>query len=325
MTAKALSLPLCFLLLSACAATPQSKMLLAHPPEALPLAIELTNTPFYPQTTNQCGPAALATVLQFHGVKVRPEDLSGQLYIPDLQGSLQIEMTAAARSHAMLPYPLAPLLADLFTEIAAGNPVLVLQNLGFAWYPQWHYAVVIGYDISRREITLRSGTTKHWTTPLKVFERTWHRSNFWALVLLPVGEIAKTAKPASYLKTAYAFEELGHPKIALKSYQAATTYWPELPEPWLTLGNLAFTNRDWPEAINAFSKASSVAPESVESWNNLAYALNAQGCTQQSEAAIKCALTIAPDDANLQDSWQDLSHRPASDHQAECPIITCNN
>jgi hypothetical protein len=31
-------------------------------------------------------------------------------------------------------------------EVAAGNPVLVLQNLSFAWAPVWHYAVVMGYD-----------------------------------------------------------------------------------------------------------------------------------------------------------------------------------
>lgn len=324
MAAKALSLLLAFLLLSACAATPQSKRLLENPPEALPMAVELTKVPFYPQTQNQCGPAALATVLQFHGVKVRPEDLSGQLYIPDLRGSLQIEMSAAARRHALLPYRIAPQLADLLTEIAAGNPVLVMQNLGFSWYPQWHYAVVVGYDIKQREITLRSGTTKHRTTPFNVFERTWQRSNSWALVILPLGEIPKTAKPASYLKTAYAFEELGHPKLALKTYQAATDYWPELAAPWLTLGNLAFSNHDWSGAIKAFSQASSVAPESLESWNNLAYALHAQGCGKQSEAALQCALTIAPNDPNLQDSWQDLTLRPTQDHHVECPIIKCH-
>ena len=323
MAVKALSLLLCMGLLSACAAIPQTKMLLASPPEALPATAELTRVPFYPQSENQCGPAALATVLQFHGVKVRPEDLSKLLYIPDLEGSLQIEMTAAARAHAMLPYPLAPYLVDLLTEIAAGNPVLVLQNLGFAWYPQWHYSVVVGYDIRQREITLRSGTTKRWTTPFKVFERTWQRSNFWALVVLPIGEIAKTAEPVNYLKAAYDLEILGHSRLALKAYQAATEHWPEVATPWLTLGNLAYSEHNWPEAISAFSAAASIAPESVESWNNLAYALNAQGCKQQSEIALKCALKIAPDDPNLQDSWQDLMLGSVSGDQAGCPVVLC--
>ncbi|MDT8452806.1 MAG: PA2778 family cysteine peptidase [Gammaproteobacteria bacterium] len=287
------------------------------------MAVELINTPFYPQTKYQCGPAALATLLEFHGVETTLDDLSRQIYIPGRKGSLQIEVIAAARRHEMLPYTLEPNMLDIFTEVAAGNPVLVLQNLSFEWYPQWHYAVVVGYDIDRQEITLRSGTTRRWTTPFKVFERTWQRAKFWALAMVPVGEIPKTAKPLPYLKTVYAFEETGHPELALKAYRSASRRWPDVVDTWLTLGNMLLHTQDWSEAVQAFSTATRLEPKSSTGWNNLAYALHGYGCADQAKQALQCGLKTAPDDENLLDSWQELSTPSVNSNHAECPVVQC--
>ncbi len=289
----------------------------------MPFAVELADTPFYPQLEYQCGPAALATVLEFNGAKTPLEELSSEIYIPARKGSLQIEMTVTARRHGMLPYKIAPQLLGLFTEIAAGNPVLIFQNLGFQWYPQWHYAVVIGYDTSKHEIILRSGTSRRLITSFEVFERSWQRADFWALVIVPAGEIPTTAKPQPYLKTAFAFEETGHPELALSAYLSATRKWPDVALTWLTLGNMAFQNQHWAEAINAFRTATSIEPASPVSWNNLAYALHDAGCETQAQQALRCGLKNAPADANLQDSLHDLMIRPVSSEQVECLNITC--
>jgi hypothetical protein len=82
----------------------------------------------------------------FHsaGLNIEPGQLKDALYLTDKQGSLQVEMLATARRHGLLAYLLQPELQALLTEVAAGNPVVVLQNLGLSWYPVWHYAVVIG-------------------------------------------------------------------------------------------------------------------------------------------------------------------------------------
>ena len=42
--------------------------------------VELTQTPFFPQQSHQCGPAALATALGASGVDVTPDDLVPQTY-----------------------------------------------------------------------------------------------------------------------------------------------------------------------------------------------------------------------------------------------------
>jgi len=321
---KALSLAICLLALSSCASTPQSRQIRTDWPGPLPLAVELTDTPFYPQTQHQCGPAALATVLQAHSVETTPELLSSKVYIPDRQGSLQIEMAAAARQYEMLPYPLRPVLTELFTEIAAGNPVLVLQNLGFDWFPQWHYAVVIGYDINNNEIILRSGTHKRWITTFEVFERSWERADFWALVIVPLDKIPDSAEPLRYLKTAYTFEETGKPELALKAYQTASRQWPEVTATWIALGNTAFNRQNWPLAVSAFSTAATLEADSIISWNNLAYALHSYGCKTQALQALQCALNISPTDSNLRDSQMELSNTPATGKRNDCPFIRCD-
>ena len=83
------------LLLTACAKSP------VLPPETsrLPERVELSSTPFFAQSAYQCGPAALATMLNQRGVTTSPGLLQDRVYIPGREGSLQVEMVAAARAH----------------------------------------------------------------------------------------------------------------------------------------------------------------------------------------------------------------------------------
>ena len=314
----------CLLCINGCTSAPQSRHVLAEIPEDLPPVIELSKTPFYPQADYQCGPAALATVLQVHHVDVTPDTLSSQLYIPERKGSLQIEMAVTARRYGMLPYPLSPALSDLLTEVAAGNPVLVLQNLGFDWWPQWHYAVVIGYDIANYELILRSGTTKHWQTTFEAFENTWNRADNWALVIVPTGEIPATADIDTYLTSVYSFEQTGLALQALNAYRAATKAWPTDYLTWLAFGNMTYKARNYDEAVVALLEASSLNPDTVTVWNNLAYALHMNGCTEQALMSLQCAYQLSPDDKNIRDSEQDIHNMAMQPQTGNCPEITCN-
>ena len=80
-------------------------------------------------------------------------------------------MVSAARSHGLLVYPLDGSLKSLLEEIASGHPVLVMQNLRFDWWPQWHFAVAIGYDASDRSIILHTGTQERHEQALEVLQR----------------------------------------------------------------------------------------------------------------------------------------------------------
>src|SRR5260370_42286223 len=96
-------------------------------------------------------------VLGAGGKAIEPEALRPQVYLPDRHGSLQIEMLAAARRNGFVAIDLKPELANLLTEIAAGNPEIGLQNLALGSRPDWHHAAAVGYDLSARRISLRTG------------------------------------------------------------------------------------------------------------------------------------------------------------------------
>ena len=157
--------------------------------------------PFFPQTDYQCGPAALATVLSYSGLAVTPDELVRDVYIPERRGSLQVELAAATRRHGRIPYVVDPAPSMLLAEVAAGNPVLVLQDLGAWGVRAWHYAVVVGYDPQRELYVLRSGRQRrHFETAAR-FLGSWKHSDNWGFVVVQPGVIPATATPETFVQT----------------------------------------------------------------------------------------------------------------------------
>lgn len=307
------------LLLTACSHTPQSNLLNQ---EFEPRQAELEDVPFFPQTQYQCGPAALATVMQYRDIDILPEALTDQVYIPEKKGSLQIEMVAATRKQGLIAYPLAPQMEDLLTEVANGNPVLVMQNLGYNWKPFWHYAVVVGFDMDTQELILRSGETKRWQTNFTTFERTWARSEHWALVIVRPENIPATAQLAAWLQAAYDAEKTGQPATAEQAYQAAMTHWPDHKQSGIALANLYYDQEHFTEADNVYGQLTDQFPREASLRNNRAYTLKAMGCHQTALASAACAKRLAPDDENIQSTFKEIfALEPLTNKN--CPKINC--
>ncbi len=245
-------------------------------PKGLPEEVELTEVPFFPQLEYQCGPAALATVLAHAGVKITPEELVPQVYVPARKGSLQVEMLAAARRHGMVSYPLAPRFEDLLREIAAGNPVIVLQNLG-VFTAGWHYAVAIGYDYSLGTLVMRSGTQERDVLPFAAHEVFWMRSGYWAMVALPPDRIPATAEEKSWLNAIAAFERIGDANGARVAYKTFLGRWPDNVNAYIGLANTHYTLGELPQAEAVLREAARRDPDSVVVLNNLAQTVSDLG------------------------------------------------
>jgi tetratricopeptide (TPR) repeat protein len=255
--------------LSGCATPPQTRALLQQP-TLLPRTVQLDAVPYFAQELYQCGPATLAMTMNAAGLDMTPEVLAPQIYLPGREGSLQLEMLAATRRHGLLAYTLRPQLTDLLAEIAAGNPVLVLQNLAFNWHPRWHYAVAIGYDLDAGMLTLRSGPEPAQQISLRTFEYTWQRGGHWALLTLPPDRIPATATADSFLPAALALEQSRQPRAARAAYSAATRRWPQSFAAFIGLGNTAYALGDFAEAASALHAAIALQPDSAIAHNNLA-------------------------------------------------------
>lgn len=278
------------LMLAGCAGTPQSDRLLAAPP-SLPPAVLLAQVPFFAQDAYQCGPASLAMALAAVGVAVDAEALKPQVYVPARQGSLQPEMLAAARRHGRLAVELPPRLDALLREVAAGTPVIVLQNLSLPIAPVWHYAVAIGFDLPRGELVLHSGLTERQRLPFEVFERTWARSGHWAMVAAAPENLPSTVASSDLLAAAAALERVDH-AAARTAYAALTRRAPQLAAAWFGLGNAAFADGDFSAARAALERSVAIEAQFADAWNNLAHVLLALRHTEQAQAAARRAVEL---------------------------------
>lgn len=254
--------------------------------------IELSEVPFFPQEQYQCGPAALAEVLQWTGVDVTPELLAPRMVIPAREGSLQIELLAQARAQGRVPFEISGDLRTLQAELAAGNPIVVLQNLAFVWRPFWHYAVVIGVDPSAQTVTLRSGRTYRHQVDWSVFQRTWVRAGNWAVVVLKPGELPATATPASVAAAAAPFEQRGEADVTEVLYRGAAARWPDEVLFQVGIANSLYAQGRTDEAEQAYRKLIDAFPEDPVAYNNLALVLADAGRWQEAEELIETALRI---------------------------------
>ncbi len=255
----------------------------------LPASVELDSTPFFPQQDYQCGPAALATVLVASGAPVSPEALVAEVYLPGRKGSLQAELVAAARARGRLPYLLPPSFDDLLAQLAAGHPVLVLQKTGAGPWPGWHYAVVIGYDVSRDRLLLRSGTESRLEMSATYFRATWDRADRWAMILLEPGRLPARADLGRYMEAAAGLESVGRLDDAQRAYEAAALRWPDESLPNLALANVALARGDSAAAEVRLRAALRLDPDDVAARNNLAEVLRSMGCPESARREIAIA------------------------------------
>ena len=260
---------------------------------------ELTATPFFPQDAYQCGPAALATLLTAAGYPATPEALTPQVYVPARGGSLQVEMLAVARHRGALTLVVPPRLEALFAEVTAGNPVLVLQNRGVSWAPVWHYAVVVGYDLDRKDVWLRSGTTRREEMSLNAFARTWERSGNWAFMALPPGKLPASVDEDTFTRALLEYEKSASPEDVRRTYAAAAERWRDNLVLAIGAGNSAYVAHDFIAARAAFSQAVTAHPDSAAAHNNLANVELALGHYAEAQQHAERALALAAPDSTL--------------------------
>ena len=258
--------------------------------DQLPASVELISVPFHPQAArDDCGPAALAMMLNWTGEPIQPLELATKVYTPGREGTLQSDIIQATRRHGRLGIEVRSL-NHLLTELAAGNPVLVLQNLGLSQWPQWHYAVAIGYDLDRQTLLLRSGNEATLTLSFSSFEQSWIDSEFWGLTITRPGDLPATADETALLQAAGGLEQSDRGDDAALAYGAMLQRWPDNLPALMGWGNARYAGGDFKAASQAFRHAVTMHPDATEAWNNLAYSLMEQNRFSEAEHAARKAI-----------------------------------
>ena len=271
---------------------PQTEDLRNAWPSDLVQKVELDTVPYFPQKDFQCGPASLATAMNFGGVNVGPEDLVSAVYLPNRGGSLQVEMMAAPRRYGIVTWQLGPRFADLLREVQAGTPVIAMQDYGLWPVPYWHYAVVVGFDHETGKAVLRSGEKRRLEIPFPVLELTWKESKYWAMVAVPPDRVPVTATEAGWLQAVVAMERVADKKAARTAYEASLRRWPDSLNAAIGLANIDYAEGRLKAAEDVLRSALKQHPKSVVALNNLAQAVADQRRFDEALALIDEAVAL---------------------------------
>jgi ABC-type bacteriocin/lantibiotic exporter with double-glycine peptidase domain len=145
----------------------------------------IDGVPFYRQKESYCGPAALASVLGFWGRPASLEQITAAVYLPELRGTLPMDMENFMREAGLETITSAGTLEELKVRIRAGLPVICLLDLGFGPYRQPHYVTVIGFDDVNAVIIAHDGLKANSVIGYKTFEKEWTRAGHWMLIANP--------------------------------------------------------------------------------------------------------------------------------------------
>jgi tetratricopeptide (TPR) repeat protein len=253
-------------------------------------------------------------VLNATGLDIDPDQLAGDVYLPDRKGTLQVEMIAAVRRYGRVPYNPGHDLQSIMDQLKHDVPVLVLLNLGFKLLPAYHYAVVIGYEPDSDVVIMRSGTNYRLLMSRQQFFSAWRKSGNWALTVLPPGKLPAAINLERYLRSIIALESVGQWGAAELSYRAVLRQWPASTLARFGLANTLRVQGKLDEAVAQYGEVLKLDAGHKPVRNNLADTLLRLGRCEQAAAALD-QVVISADSTSAIDRVIRKTH---SEIQATC-------
>lgn len=151
--------------------------------EAPPEAYAIADVPSVAESSNWCGPAALAAVLQYHGEDVSPEQIAEEAYLPEYGGALNLDLLLYARRHGFEAWGAEGSAHRIRGAVSRDRPVICMVRRGNPVAERNHFVVVTGYDARKGVWTVDSGAGKAETLGEEQFDREWRGCGRWMLVV----------------------------------------------------------------------------------------------------------------------------------------------
>lgn len=140
------------------------------------------DVPFIAQSQrNDCGPAALASVLAFRGRGPDVDEVTRQVFTPALGRTLLPDMENYARSLGFSTRSGRGEPGLIRELIDAGSPVILMLEMGGRMFSQGHYVVVYGHDVDG--FLMHVGTRADMYLPERELIERWEPMNRLYLVV----------------------------------------------------------------------------------------------------------------------------------------------
>ncbi|MCX7794401.1 MAG: C39 family peptidase [Thermodesulfovibrionales bacterium] len=145
------------------------------------------DVPFYKQSDYECGPASLASVLNYwHRTKglgeVTLQEIINSIYSPYARGTLGIDLELYARNKGFTTLKKRGSIEELKRFIDSKIPPIILVTYGFYVYELDHFLVVKGYN--EKGIIVNSRKSDEFIS-YEELERIWKKTDYWMLIIVP--------------------------------------------------------------------------------------------------------------------------------------------
>lgn len=151
------------------------------PESPVPATSVIAGVPFLPQEEDTCGPSSLAMVLRFLGKKADTSEIIRETRTEGLKGTLITDLTIAARRRGV-PAEIADLdLQRLRERIVAGDPVILLVDLGIWTWSRPHYLVAYGW--TPEGVVAHSGREQGKVIPFSTLDAQWAKMGRLAITI----------------------------------------------------------------------------------------------------------------------------------------------
>lgn len=145
--------------------------------------ISVEGVPFIKQKDNFCGPAAMASLMQYYGQDISQEEVAEKVYTPKLDGALISDMENFARGQGYAVEVSEGNIGRLTSLIDEGTPVIALVDRGVWKVSVPHYYVVYGYNAGNETFLLHTGDECCEEMEFDKLDGEWQRMNRLMLVI----------------------------------------------------------------------------------------------------------------------------------------------
>lgn len=147
-----------------------------------PDTVIIENIPFYRQKDFQCGPSSLASVMNFFGLDITPDDIAKDIFSKSARGTLTIDMVLYAGKKGLYSYQYRGSWDDLKRNLIKGYPLIVLVDYGIKpFYQANHFMVVIGYN--EEGVIVNSDKREKIFIEKDRFLDLWEKTDYWTLLI----------------------------------------------------------------------------------------------------------------------------------------------
>lgn len=169
----------CVLLLFSCS----TKTISSENLSSIKSAKIIRNVPFVRQRDKFCGPAAMASVMNFYGQNISQDQIAKEVYSPELKGALISDMEDFARGMGFNASTINGDENTLISLIDENVPSIILVDLGIWVVSVPHYYVVYGYNESTETFIINTGFTSSKEINFKDLDKEWEKMNRLMLIV----------------------------------------------------------------------------------------------------------------------------------------------